>query len=174
MKRTAHQLYCQDYYEKNKEAIKAKRKEDRDNNLDKYKLKDSLYYEKNKETISLDRKRKRNFTLSYRLSALLGNSKARSKKLGYDFDLDKAFLFELWNLQEGLCALTKEPLSLEEGQSRWVGSLVSLDRIDSSKGYTRDNVQFVTSAANYAKGSLTVEQFVDLCKKVIANAPHLT
>ena len=172
--KTTHQLKCQEYYRQNREAILLKRKEDREANIEAYKLKDKVYYETNKNSISTEKKKKRNYSLSYRLSALLGNSKARSKKLGYDFDLTKDFLFELWNKQEGRCALTNDVLSIEEGQSRWTGSLVSLDRIDSTRGYTKDNVQFVTSSANYAKGSLTMDEFVNLCKKVIAHAPHTT
>ena len=42
----------------------------------------------------------------------------------------------------------------------------SLDRIDSSKGYTKDNVQWVHKDINYIKRDLSDSEFITLCKKV--------
>ena len=43
----------------------------------------------------------------------------------------------------------------------------SLDRIDSTKGYTIDNVQWVHKYINLMKHQLTQQQFIDFCKKVV-------
>ena len=43
---------------------------------------------------------------------------------------------------------------------------VSIDRKDSTIGYTMNNVQLVTKQVNVAKHILTNEQFIDLCKNV--------
>ena len=43
---------------------------------------------------------------------------------------------------------------------------LSIDRIDSSKGYTEDNVQFVIHWVNWSKSALPISDFIDLCRKV--------
>lgn len=48
-----------------------------------------------------------------------------------------------------------------------VNTNLSIDRIDSTKGYTRDNVQLVTVAANQMKNDLTTVELIDLCQRVI-------
>lgn len=48
-----------------------------------------------------------------------------------------------------------------------VNTNLSIDRIDSAKGYTRDNVQLVTMAANQMKNDLTIDELVDMCKRII-------
>ena len=42
----------------------------------------------------------------------------------------------------------------------------SIDRINSSKGYTPRNVQIVCVAVNQAKWKLTQKQFIDMCKSI--------
>lgn len=43
----------------------------------------------------------------------------------------------------------------------------SLDRIDSSKGYTKENVQWVHKDINMMKQEYTTEVFLGWCKKVV-------
>lgn len=77
--------------------------------------------------------------------------RAKSRPHGYDIDLQ--YIKELWEKQKGLCAFSYMPLRLydknDKGQSAI--NLASLDRIDSSKGYMKGNVQFVSAILNYAK-----------------------
>ena len=42
----------------------------------------------------------------------------------------------------------------------------SLDRIDSNKGYTKDNVQFVHKDINWMKQDFEQNKFIEYCKKV--------
>ena len=39
--------------------------------------------------------------------------------------------------------------------------MASIDRINSSKGYVRGNIQYVSRNINYAKGILTHQQMLD-------------
>ena len=43
----------------------------------------------------------------------------------------------------------------------------SLDRIDNTKGYTQDNVQWVHKDINRIKSDLSQEYFLTLCKTVV-------
>lgn len=45
----------------------------------------------------------------------------------------------------------------------------SLDRIDSSKGYVKGNVQWVHKTINSMKMNMSDINFIDLCKKVANN-----
>jgi len=45
---------------------------------------------------------------------------------------------------------------------------LSIDRIDSSKGYVEGNIQLVCRAVNYAKHALSQQEFIELCKEVVA------
>ena len=42
----------------------------------------------------------------------------------------------------------------------------SVDRIDSSKGYTKDNIQFVAMIAQYAKHTFTEKELFTFCHAV--------
>jgi len=88
--------------------------------------------------------------------------KAKNLKLNFSFE----FLMELYIIQKGLCAYTNEPLELPAGSS----NTLSVDRIDSSKGYTKDNVCLTTWKVNNCKQALSLFDFVDLCKRVVENA----
>lgn len=67
----------------------------------------------------------------------------------------------------GYCSLSGEELNL--GCSRVdirKNSNASVDRKDSSKGYTPDNIQWVTKKVNIAKHVLSDEDFITMCKQV--------
>lgn len=71
----------------------------------------------------------------------------------------------MWNLfvrQKQICAITGDYIEhLKDA---------SLDRIDSSKGYTKDNVQWVTYQANVSKHIMTMPELYNFCKKVLNHA----
>ncbi len=43
---------------------------------------------------------------------------------------------------------------------------ISLDRLDSSKGYTKKNVVFCTATVNKMKWSLSAKDFIEICKQI--------
>ena len=79
-------------------------------------------------------------------------------------------LHDVWQRQEGLCAYTKLPLSSEAHQL----NTVSLDRIDSDKDYTADNIQLVCVPINRMKLDYSEDQFIQLCKLVAQNVSKQT
>lgn len=78
-------------------------------------------------------------------------------------------LEDVWIKQNGSCCLTGLPLSFPEvlytNENKKKGS-ASVDRIDSSIGYVKGNIQFVDKRINNMKQDLSQEEFIDLCKMV--------
>jgi len=65
--------------------------------------------------------------------------------------------------QEGVCNLSGIPIGWSAvGQSH----TVSIDRIDSAKGYTVDNIQLLHKDINMMKQAFSQKHFVALCKSV--------
>lgn len=71
--------------------------------------------------------------------------------------------YEIFLKQERRCALTNVRITLEKGHPL----CISLDQIIPGQGYTVDNVQWLAWSVNRAKGDLTTEQFIDMCKAVL-------
>ena len=90
--------------------------------------------------------------------------KNNAKNRNLEFKLTQEFLYQLLLTQNKKCKLTNLPISLEFDKARKVTG--SLDRIDSSKGYTEDNVQWVHKDINFMKQAYSQDQFVNLCKLV--------
>ena len=75
---------------------------------------------------------------------------------------------DLWNQyqkQEGKCALTGLDLTLTNS-NHLRDQTASLDRIDSSKGYTTDNIQWAHKHANKMKMDLQEEDFFRIVKQI--------
>lgn len=79
-------------------------------------------------------------------------------------------LYAIWIEQKGLCKYSGVPLSLEAHHPH----KVSLDRIDSSKGYIEGNLQLVSASVNRMKQEFTEEFFLQMCKKITDNVSKTT
>ncbi|CAB4138861.1 hypothetical protein UFOVP343_14 [uncultured Caudovirales phage] len=109
----------------------------------------------------------KNTTVKGRLRAVLDNARTRSKVKNWPFDLTLEFLCGMYEDQCGLCALTGKVLELKADKKVRSSNLVSLDRLDNKKGYTKDNVWLVTSRANYSRGPMSVTEYIELCSNVV-------
>jgi hypothetical protein len=78
-------------------------------------------------------------------------NKARNRNK--DFDLDEEYLASIWT---GRCSLSGIIIVNEHRRSSLKSA--SLDRIDSTKGYVKGNVQFVSYGINLAKNSFSDEE----------------
>lgn len=105
--------------------------------------------------------------------------KHNAEKRGYEFKVSQDFLWKLFQKQNGLCKLSGLPLTLKsvfKTNPNSKGSHIdrtrltaSIDRIDSSKGYTEDNVQWIHKVINIMKGNLSDNDFIYFCKSVSNN-----
>ena len=103
-------------------------------------------------------------------------SSAKSRKL--EFDLTPEFLHELFHKQKKRSAISGRELLMPgrkgngSGLSQCVSEnkdlIASLDRIDSSKGYTKDNVWWISRRENSCKMDLSIQDmeqfFIDGCE----------
>ena len=82
------------------------------------------------------------------------HAKARNR----EFTITLDDLFNVLITQDNKCSLT--------GVSFSTDNKPSLDRIDSYKGYTKDNIQFVLKEINVMKSNLEESKFIELCNLV--------
>lgn len=92
-----------------------------------------------------------------------GDAKARATKAGLDYNITPQYLYQLYVLQNGKCAITGFQLSTTKQDL----NVLSLDQIEAGKGYVVGNVQWVTWAVNRAKGDCPKEYFLQMCKAVL-------
>ncbi len=77
----------------------------------------------------------------------------------------------LWEKQKGICPYTGWnlillPCTTDYESTPLTINRASVDRIDSNKGYTPDNIQFVAVIANFAKNAFTEEDLINFCHDV--------
>jgi len=94
------------------------------------------------------------------LKVARGNAKRRYK----EFSISIEDLKELWTLQNGLCFYTNDKMLFKLG---CIDS-VSIDRVDSSKGYTKSNIVLCKYKVNVMKNDSSVEELLSFCKKVLS------
>jgi hypothetical protein len=92
--------------------------------------------------------------LSFRLQALLNASRQRAVLKGREHSITIEDLKELYP-KDGKCPVFG--FDLEFGNAGFRETSPSVDRIDSTKGYTRDNIQIISWKANRLKAYATVE-----------------
>lgn len=105
-------------------------------------------------------------------SHYISSVERRAKKIQVEFDLDAKFLWNLYGQQEGKCALSGVPISFSVVNRQRSNGTVSLDRIDSSKGYVRSNVQWVHKNVNRMKTDFDQKEFFDWCEKIVYHSKH--
>lgn len=120
-----------EYYLKNKEKINKRTIEYAKNNREAANLRLQAYRKNNPER------------------KLLNNARARAKHKGFDFNLTLEDI-----IIPAICPLLGIELSVH-GTS---DNSPSLDRMDNTKGYTKDNIWIISFKANRMKNTATIEE----------------
>lgn len=90
------------------------------------------------------------------ISQLFHGAVTRAKKKKLPLDIDNDFLTQLLTKSDYKCAVTGLEMNLiSTGRKKANPFKCSLDRIDSDKGYTKDNVRLVCWAVNQMKAERT-------------------
>ena len=105
--------------------------------------------------------------------------KQRSKKrtngriINYELTIDQ--LKEKWNQQNEICPYTNLKLKLQKFSNKSLSTFddwylfASVDRIDSDKGYTIDNIEFISIAINFMKNKFSKESVVTFLNLISKN-----
>jgi len=94
--------------------------------------------------------------------------KSGAKSRNIQFEITQKEALDLFYKQDGKCALTGVEINIGIiSKSKYPKlCMASLDRKDSSKGYSIENVQWVHKEINIMKGSLKEVDFIKWCKMV--------
>lgn len=111
------------------------------------------------------------------LKQLLTQAKTRSKRKNICFDLDMSWVqqqLDIYDLKCKRSGLRLTP-SREDiaGQHGIHPTTVSLDRVDSSKGYTKDNTEIVSYIYNISKNRFTTEDVIEMSKGVLEKSGYI-
>lgn len=116
------------------------------------------YYLKNRDSF-LNSSRKSHS--KNRVTTLLISSRREAKRKGLEFNLERE------DIQiPQTCKYLGVPLTSLQGKGKQDFNS-SVDRIDSSKGYIKGNIQVISFLANRMKNSSTQEQLLAFAKNII-------
>jgi len=105
------------------------------------------------------------------ISEILRRVKLRCReksKMSFNITID--YLIDLWYKQNKRCCYTNIELTLPlYNRNNNKITTASLDRIDSSKGYIKGNVQFLSTAINYMKNDMSNEDTIKLINMIKNN-----
>lgn len=88
-----------------------------------------------------------------------------SRKDTHAWEIDYDYILQIWNNQNGKCALSGLDLMYHKGSGpTWFN--VSIDRKNSNKDYVVGNIQLVCSAVNMMKQSMNDVDFIWWCKTI--------
>jgi len=162
--------YYKQYNKCNREQLKATSKRYRSNNLEKirerdkkiqselrrtenYKNKRELYNKNNKAKFAkYDRDRMANRPEYF----LFNSARQRARKSNIEFSIKEKDIRALLDTTK-LCPLRN--IVFERGNKGPTDNSITLDRIDSNKGYTKNNIQIISHLANLVKSDLNIELF---------------
>lgn len=104
------------------------------------------------------------------LAHLLNQAKTNAKRRKINFNLTSGELSRLYAEKDGKCALSGETMTYTQLTEREIGSShilnpknISIDRIDSSRGYIEDNIQLVCAIVNIIKYTLDKTELIGFC-----------
>ena len=164
------------HYEKNKEKISVYQKEWYQNNKEKMNEFAKKWYQNNKEQVLEKAKHNNEKTKhdkEYRAERILKGARKRARQKNLEINIDKSFLNELLKTEK--CALTGVPFDFTVWEGKNTNPFApSVDRIDSEKGYIKDNVRIVLFCVNSALNSYGLEFMVPIFKKLITYAQKNT
>jgi len=95
--------------------------------------------------------------------------RARMRDKGRECSVTVEDLKEQWERQNGKCPYTGWMLQTPKNTGeprRLTPYTASLDRVNSSKGYVKGNVEFISLMAQWAKNSFSKEDVVNFCEAV--------
>ena len=144
-------MASKEWYEKNKEQVKAKAKQYYHDNKEKVLEDVKKYREANRPKIQ---EKGREYYRRKLKNRLLNAARARAQKQNLEFDLTENDI-----ILPRFCPLLGVEMFVTESRRGSKDCSFSLDRIDSTKGYIKGNVWIISHKANTMKSSSTLQEF---------------
>ena len=101
------------------------------------------------------------------ITSLVNSARVRARKKDRSFDITTEWVNEQAERQNWLCYYTGRQMTTQCGSGR-LPTNMSLDRVDSSRGYTQDNVVLCCTDINIAKQQYPIEHLLELARMVAA------
>jgi hypothetical protein len=99
------------------------------------------------------------------MKVITSRCKTSDKSKVNNYNVDIEYIKEIWDQQDGKCALTNIPIVLRTHTNvinkKADPYSASIDRIDNSKGYIKGNIRFVSLIVNYAKNAWKDEDLIN-------------
>ena len=108
----------------------------------------------------VDRERARR-TIEAKARHLAAGASYRANKKNIPCDIDALDIVELWYKQGGRCYYSGRPMTLQPSPRG-----VSVDRLDSKRGYTRKNTVLAARQVNSMKSDLPIKDFLSWCHDI--------
>lgn len=107
----------------------------------------------------------------YNVIVRAANGRKSRSNIIKKINIDLKYIWNLFLKQNKKCIYTNIELTFPKKSTNkeYVKSTASLDRIDSSKGYVKGNVQWVHKDINKMKNIYSHEYFVNMCKLIVEN-----
>lgn len=90
---------------------------------------------------------------------------AEKRKIAWNLTIE--YLWNLFIKQKRKCALSGVKINFQPSAKKYIKATASLDRIDSSKDYTEDNVQWVHKQVNFMKQAMTDTELINWCRTIL-------
>lgn len=87
----------------------------------------------------------------------------RKRNQNLEFNLTSDDVIDVIKRQNKRCVFTGEPLLFCSSNAEEQSMKASIDRLDNSKGYTKDNIQIVWMIANFARNIFEPEIVYNFC-----------
>lgn len=104
----------------------------------------------------------------YNVISRAANGRKSRSGIKKKLDIDIHYIWDLFLQQNRKCAYSGLELTFPEKSTTesYTKSTASLDRIDSSKGYIKGNVQWVHKMVNIMKNTYSHDEFLNMCKLI--------
>lgn len=126
-------------------------------------------YHKTEKSKSRKRENAPKLRKKHRISSIYWSSVINARAKGWEHSITREDLNEIFIIQNGLCYYTNQPMlkdiSLEEDNNE----SVSIDRFDTSKGYTKDNIVLCRWIVNKMKNDIKFEKFLQVVSQINNN-----
>ena len=120
--------------------------------------------------VTLQRSKKTSATPEAYIRVLNTQLKSGRVKQGVDYELTTEDLIDLWEIQDGKCALSGVLMTHQRdgtyGDRKQKDFNASIDRVNPQGPYVRENVQLVSARINTMKHTLSEDMFIWWVKNI--------